>query len=537
MLRTLVLAGFLAAVPLTHAAEYTLTDLGEGAFATAINLSGEVVGSLPTVANSAAVLAPYQLTIPHGTRAYGISPTGALGLGVIVGAGDRGAFLIRPTEVAVFLEPTNPYSQADDINAVETVVGSAMDNPVDPAGALPLVWTYAHRDVLPTLGGRAGYASAINSSGDIVGTSQTASGAWHATLWPLEGAVSDLDAPTGLLSLATGVNEGRRIVGQATFGTQHCAFVHDGQGLHNLGTLPGDTSSLASGINTANVIVGSSARTTTTGGSTVTTRRAVLITGGVMVDLNTRVEAPGWVLETANALNDQGQIVGQGTLNGTPHAWLLTPITPTPLPPVGLVMAVHGDFNGDGREDLAGLSGDMRIWRCLAGDPACVQLPGLAVTLVAGDLDGDGVEDLAVLTSNHLLWVMTDEVQWHQVNGLLATLVSGRFLANGHDQLAGLALDNTIWFSEALNIWEQLPGQLTTLIVGDFSGSGHDELAGIGAYNTLWWTGTLEHWTQLPGLLESLFTVPGMPDGMKGKGLDHLTWYAPTLGAWRPVNH
>ena len=55
-----------------------------------------------------------------------------------------------------------------------------------------------------------------------------------------------------------------------------------------------------------------------------------------MVDLNTLLPADsGWVLLSANAINDAGQIVGEGTLDGEPRAFLLTPpVASDTTPPV-----------------------------------------------------------------------------------------------------------------------------------------------------------------------------------------------------------
>jgi probable HAF family extracellular repeat protein len=76
--------------------------------------------------------------------------------------------------------------------------------------------------------------------------------------------------------------------------------------------------SRAAGINTAGQVVGSSY-------AAPYTTRAFLYSGGVMTDLNTLLPAgSGWVLQSANAINDHGQIVGQGTHNGQTHAFLLT---------------------------------------------------------------------------------------------------------------------------------------------------------------------------------------------------------------------
>lgn len=46
-----------------------------------------------------------------------------------------------------------------------------------------------------------------------------------------------------------------------------------------------------------------------------------------MADLNTLIDpASGWTLFDARDINDAGQIVGTGTISGTQHAFLLTPV-------------------------------------------------------------------------------------------------------------------------------------------------------------------------------------------------------------------
>jgi probable HAF family extracellular repeat protein len=50
---------------------------------------------------------------------------------------------------------------------------------------------------------------------------------------------------------------------------------------------------------------------------------------GVITDLNTLIPSgTGWVLQQANGINDNGQIVGTGTIGGQAHAFLLTPMGP-----------------------------------------------------------------------------------------------------------------------------------------------------------------------------------------------------------------
>lgn len=56
-------------------------------------------------------------------------------------------------------------------------------------------------------------------------------------------------------------------------------------------------------------------------------KSAFLVEDGVYHDLNSLIDVDsGWVLQDANAINDHGQIVGRGRIDGETHAYLLTPI-------------------------------------------------------------------------------------------------------------------------------------------------------------------------------------------------------------------
>ena len=44
-----------------------------------------------------------------------------------------------------------------------------------------------------------------------------------------------------------------------------------------------------------------------------------------MIDLNTHIDAAGWVLTEATGINSKGQIVGNGQLNGVFLGFVLTP--------------------------------------------------------------------------------------------------------------------------------------------------------------------------------------------------------------------
>ncbi len=102
------------------------------------------------------------------------------------------------------------------------------------------------------------------------------------------------------------------------------AFLWDStNGLQDLGTLDGYTDSYASDINNNGQIVGYAS----------SAFRALLWENGTVTDLNTLISPnSGWILGAATAINNQGQIVGEGLLDGQNlvHAFLLTPISQTP---------------------------------------------------------------------------------------------------------------------------------------------------------------------------------------------------------------
>ena len=115
--------------------------------------------------------------------------------------------------VNLLARPTNGLnSAASDINDAGVAVGTAWA----PYGNAA-VWSNGSVQLLPGLGGDYSSASAINSSGLIVGSSRiTAAGASHAVLWK-DGVAIDLNTLVedfGLtLQYATDINDNGWIVG------------------------------------------------------------------------------------------------------------------------------------------------------------------------------------------------------------------------------------------------------------------------------------------------------------------------------------
>lgn len=232
-------------------------------------------------------------------------------------------------------------SEALGINQAGAVVGWAQAN-VDnqptkmatPSGPrMAVVWRDGIAQTLPSLGGAAATARAINNLNVIVGQSSLADNTTvHATLWR-DGQAVDIGGQAAY-SVATGINDANQVVGYA----QTSASSTDARAMLWQGgvatTLPalnaGATSSVASGINSSGLIVGST--TLSTGVS-----QAVLWEGGVAVNLNARLRdgSGGHVLNHAHAITDEGVIIGDmtnpaGSAAGTTGFMLVPTSTSTP---------------------------------------------------------------------------------------------------------------------------------------------------------------------------------------------------------------
>ena len=255
---------------------------------------------------------------------------------------------------------------------------------------LPFVWTSGAPTQLGILdpGQLYGnFATAINNSGNIVGSSRNSAGKSRAVLW-LAGSTGALDRDTlagsvdpNKESFATGINSAGRMVGKSMFlfgGTsvhafrtlplatiqsgsnddlgnlvgvetanseanwindldevvgattvangQYHAFWKDGhsakhQAFVDLGILSGDNYSMAMGLNNTGHSVGYSKNT-----SIGVQRATVWFNNGTMYDLLTKVNnGNGWLLKSAECINNSGWIAGWGVKGGYDRAFLLVP--------------------------------------------------------------------------------------------------------------------------------------------------------------------------------------------------------------------
>lgn len=215
------------------------------------------------------------------------------------------------------------FAFAEAINDAGQVVGTHVGAD-DLIQRRAFIYSGGSMTDIGTLGGVENYAMDINASGQVAGYSHTASGNMHAYVYS-NGQMTDLGPLVsatfnGAETFAAALNDRGDVVGFAqvpdTGGTQGHAFLYAGGSMHDLGTL-GGTISTANDINERGQIVGYSRMAGTDAG------HAFIYENGVMSDLN-RYASGGWTLTQAEAINENGDILGIGTLNGESHTFLLT---------------------------------------------------------------------------------------------------------------------------------------------------------------------------------------------------------------------
>lgn len=173
-------------------------------------------------------------------------------------------------------------------------------------------------------------ASAINNSGQIAGTASN-----RATLWDGDPTI-DLGTLGGTNSLGRAINDHGQIVGHSTTtadgqlgaaGTH--AFLWEAGEMRDLGTLDGGAVSLAWDINGDGVVTGAAEHPDRADDPQLRLS-AVAWLDGEIVDLNELIPADSsWVLNSAYAINDAGQIAGTGYFKGKQRGFVLTPVTET----------------------------------------------------------------------------------------------------------------------------------------------------------------------------------------------------------------
>ena len=332
--KSLVLALILSPTASLSVKAYTLIDLGPNVAPKAISNIGVIVGSsntdqYPATAFSWSSGGGFEL-IKGGTSANAVNDSELIAGSTIDGAfignrdwSDYGAFGINQTgEVAGYKVGKNPYRPRS--------------LPYNPAIFNGKKWEVFDIARLYSRGRRKGVyvdrfiLNAVNANGYTVGYKYRYGLAGSsAILIDTNESVNNasdvvyLSTPAG--GRAVDINDTNKIVGitgsssRTTPVTYSRAFNYDydTDDLVILPVLEGGLRSDAYDINENNQIAGSSE-------STAGNHAVIWDETGGIVDLNDIMTASGWVLTSATAINDHGDIAGIGTMNGVRHGFLLS---------------------------------------------------------------------------------------------------------------------------------------------------------------------------------------------------------------------
>jgi len=338
LLAVAVILVFLTDTAFAEILRYEITDLGTlgGSFseATGINDAGQVVGQVNTTG------------VDHHAFIWD-STNGMMDLGTLGGESD--------------------CSLSTAINNVGQVVGYSWK---ESDYKRAFLWDSTNGMIdLGTLGGSYSYAYGINDSGQVVGFSETISGHTHAFLWDSTSDMTDLGVLSGSYSYAHGINNAGQVVGysggnaflwDSTSGWTTIKQDAVADNINDSGQVIGrkmrveenaviwsegvmtyllsdpENLSSACGINNAGQVVGSAWYVPPSGNGAFLWDS---INGAVpLEDLLLSPPDSEWeYLRIGKDINNYGQIVGYGRINGEDHAFLMTPVPePATLLLVGL---------------------------------------------------------------------------------------------------------------------------------------------------------------------------------------------------------
>lgn len=380
---------------------YSVQDVGPAAAAAlGLNASAVVVGAAGMTAPRTAFLAP--LGSGPQTLSGLLNSTDDLALGVhpdgwAVGTSSvdySSRAVSYQSGIAVDLAPLPvAMAAAQAVNGAGAIAGWVLDG-----GFKAVLWSGGTRLDVP---GAYSLGYAVNNAGVLTGTYlNLADFTTRAFTWSAGSTPVVLSSLGGITSEGNGINDQGDVVGdsyrESSFDEIAVLWTAAGD-LIDLGTLGGASSS-ARDINNHRQIVGSALD------ASGQPRAFLSRAGATMIDLNTLLPADsGWVLLSANAINDAGQIAGEGIFDRQRRAFLLTPpVASDTTPPVVSSVATTPNSIWPPKHQMV----DVAVTAVATDDSG--EPPTCAVKSVAssepdnGDGDGDTFWDTEVVGPSHV---------------------------------------------------------------------------------------------------------------------------------------
>ncbi|HEY9800854.1 MAG TPA: DUF3466 family protein [Leptolyngbyaceae cyanobacterium] len=202
-----------------------------------INLDTDIIGegtfNFANAINNSGQVAVYQFLGRGGTRSFRTAPNSLINqqtdnIGNLGGVQPNGTSFTRATDIN---DLGQVVGSSDNASGQTHAFRTAPNSPINPA-----------TDDLGTLGGDNSDATAINNLGQVVGSSRTADGQTRAFRTAPNSAINpntdDLGTLGGSLSSATDINDSGQVVGYSTTATgENRAFLYDDGELFDLNSL------------------------------------------------------------------------------------------------------------------------------------------------------------------------------------------------------------------------------------------------------------------------------------------------------------